>query len=189
MQGHARAPAACGEHTEADIDRMYDAFVPIQLDQIRACGALIDGAPEAARRGLDVDSVVCSEDVDAGRPAPAMILEAMKRFGVSDPAHVVNVDDTTAGVEAGRRANCWSIGVALSGNMVGLDAEELAALSPDEVERLYNNAKNDMDDAGADVVIASVAQLPAALDAIEQRLAQDKRPGDTGWRFDGAEGQ
>jgi len=36
-----------------------------------------------------VDGWVCSEDVGASRPNPAMILESMRRHGVSDPRRVL----------------------------------------------------------------------------------------------------
>lgn len=203
--------AHANDGTETDIDRMYEAFLPIQLNQIRACADLIPQALEAVRtcrrrglkigsstgynrqmadlcvaearqRGLEVDAVVCSDDVRAGRPEPLMIFENMKRFAVTQPAGVVNVDDTPAGVEAGRRAGCWSIGVALSGNETGLNAEELAALPPEEVARRGVAAGQRLFDAGADGVIGSVAQLSRMLEAIDGRMAQHHQPGDTNWR-------
>jgi phosphonoacetaldehyde hydrolase len=137
---------------------------------------------EAKARGLDVDAVVCSDDVPAGRPEPLMILENMRQLEISDTACVVNVDDTTAGVEAGRRADCWSIGVALSGNEVGLDAAAFAALPAKETARLGATVAKRLFGAGADAVIGSVARLPAALDAIDQRIAQGHQPSDTTWR-------
>ncbi len=195
----------------ADIDRMYNAFVPIQLDRIRACAELIPGVTdalqvcrqrglkigsstgynqqmaylcvaEAKARGLEVDTVVSSDDVPAGRPEPLMIQENMRRLAIADAACVVNVDDTTAGVEAGRRACCWSIGVALSGNEVGLDAAAFAALPAEETARLGAMIAKRLFGAGADVVIGSVAQLAAALDAINQRIAEGRHPADASWR-------
>jgi len=44
--------------------------------------------------GLHGDAVVASNEVERGRPAPDIVLEAMKRVGVSDPQGVAVVGDT-----------------------------------------------------------------------------------------------
>jgi phosphonatase-like hydrolase len=65
-------------------------------------------------RGI-VNAVVCADDVSRGRPAPDMILRAMAVTGVGDAAHVANVGDTTADLEAAHAAGvAVNIGV-LSG--------------------------------------------------------------------------
>lgn len=62
-----------------------------------------------------IDVVVCGDDVANGRPAPDMILMAMKITGVDDPAEVANVGDTALDLESAARAGVrWNIGV-LSG--------------------------------------------------------------------------
>lgn len=62
-----------------------------------------------------VDVVVCGDDVAAGRPAPDMILLAMRLSGVTDPSRVANVGDTALDLESAARAGVkWNIGV-LSG--------------------------------------------------------------------------
>jgi phosphonatase-like hydrolase len=62
-----------------------------------------------------IDAMVCGDDVDRGRPAPDMILLAMKLTGITDPGVVANVGDTTLDLESAARAGVrWNIGV-LSG--------------------------------------------------------------------------
>jgi phosphonatase-like hydrolase len=62
-----------------------------------------------------VDAVVCGDDVDHGRPAPDMILLAMKLTGVSEADQVANVGDTVLDLESAARAGVkWNVGV-LSG--------------------------------------------------------------------------
>lgn len=59
-----------------------------------------------------VDAVVCGDEVAAGRPAPEMILEAMRRTGVADPGRVMVVGDTVLDLQAGSAARAgWVIGV------------------------------------------------------------------------------
>jgi phosphonatase-like hydrolase len=62
-----------------------------------------------------IDAMVCGDEVAHGRPEPDMILLAMERTGVHDPARVANVGDTTLDLESAARAGVgWNIGV-LSG--------------------------------------------------------------------------
>jgi phosphonatase-like hydrolase len=62
-----------------------------------------------------VDVLVCADDVVNGRPAPDLILLAMKMTAVLDPNRVANVGDTTLDLESAARAGVrWNIAV-LSG--------------------------------------------------------------------------
>jgi len=62
-----------------------------------------------------IDAIVCGDDVANGRPAPDLILLAMKLTAVEDGARVANVGDTTLDLESAARAGVkWNIGV-LSG--------------------------------------------------------------------------
>jgi phosphonatase-like hydrolase len=59
-----------------------------------------------------VDAWVCGDDVPRGRPAPDMILLAMRRCGVADAARIAVVGDTRLDLEAARNAGAaWRIGV------------------------------------------------------------------------------
>ncbi len=59
-----------------------------------------------------IDAVVCGDEVAAGRPAPAMILEAMRRTGIADPGGVMVVGDTILDLQAGSAAGAgWVVGV------------------------------------------------------------------------------
>ncbi len=59
-----------------------------------------------------VDTVVCGDDVTAGRPAPYLIFHAMEATGVIDVATVANVGDTVLDLGAGAHAGVrWNIGV------------------------------------------------------------------------------
>jgi phosphonatase-like hydrolase len=51
-----------------------------------------------------LDTIVCSDDVPAGRPAPFMIFRAMKQAGVSDVGRVAVVGDTRLDLEAAANA-------------------------------------------------------------------------------------
>jgi len=87
-----------------------------------------------------IDSWVCSELVGASRPDPAMILWAMRKYGVEEPRTVVKVDDTANGIEEGLNAGAVTVGV-LTGTQ--------------SVQRL--------EAAGPDVVLGSVGELQGYL--------------------------
>jgi phosphonoacetaldehyde hydrolase len=89
---------------------------------------------------------------------------------------VVKVDDTPVGIEAGRNAGCWTIGVTRTGNGVGLSEDEVRSLPHDERRRLCAEAARTLTDAGAHDVIESVADIVEALWHIEHRLAAGERP-------------
>jgi phosphonatase-like hydrolase len=58
------------------------------------------------------DTFVCGDEVTEGRPSPAMIQEAMRRTGVTDPVHVMVVGDTVLDLQAGTAAHAgWVVGV------------------------------------------------------------------------------
>jgi phosphonatase-like hydrolase len=58
------------------------------------------------------DTIVCGDEVKAGRPSPAMIQESMRRVGLVDPATVMAVGDTVLDLQAGMAAQAgWVVGV------------------------------------------------------------------------------
>jgi phosphonoacetaldehyde hydrolase len=106
-----------------------------------------------------------------------MMWHAMAAMGVW-PAHlVVKVDDTPPGIGEGVNAGTWTIGLALTGNIAGLSAEELAATPEPRRAEIRARAAAEMAAAGADLTIDSIADLPAALTDINARLARGERPG------------
>ena len=101
----------------------------------------------------------------------------MAHMGVWPAETVVKVDDTPPGIGEGIAAGTWTVGLLLSGNICGLSAEELAALTEGEVEEIRTRATADMQLAGADLVIDSIADLPDAIALINTALAEGRKPG------------
>ncbi|MDG1899774.1 MAG: HAD hydrolase-like protein [Phycisphaerales bacterium] len=63
--------------------------------------------------GWSVDAVVGSDQVPRGRPAPDLVVEAMRRTSVGDVAEVAVVGDTPRDLRMAHAAGCgWNIGVA-----------------------------------------------------------------------------
>ena len=59
-------------------------------------------------------------------------LEGADRAGRLAGARLHQGRDAPVGIEEGRLAGCWTVGLSASGNGVGLDQESLAALPPEE---------------------------------------------------------
>lgn len=131
---------------------------------------------EASQRGYVPDSSVCAGDVPAGRPEPWMCLENAKNLGVYPMESIVKVDDTLPGIEEGLNAGMWSIGLAKTGNEVGLNQEEIEALSADELRTKLEGAYQRMWQVGAHYVVDGIWDVPMVLDLIGERLSRGEHP-------------
>jgi phosphonoacetaldehyde hydrolase len=117
----------------------------------------------ARAQGYDPEHLVCSGETAAGRPSPLMIYKACAELGVWPLSRVVKVDDAEAGIGEGRAAGAFTVGVA-SGNTLGLSLEALQALPAHQQAQRLEAARAALRDAGADLVIDSVADLVPALE-------------------------
>jgi phosphonoacetaldehyde hydrolase len=190
---------------EQDIDAIYAEFLPLQKEILAAYSDVIPGIVDAVaacrQRGLKIgsttgytrelmetvssvaagqgyvpDCIVGADDAPRGRPAPFLLFEAAKRMNVFPLWTTVAVDDTPVGIQAGRNAGCWTVGITRTGNCVGYSEAELAALPARDVERLCAAAEAKLRGAGAHYILASLAELPAVLLEIEQRLQRGELP-------------
>jgi phosphonoacetaldehyde hydrolase len=179
---------------DVDVDALMSDLGPLMRDQAARAARLIDGvrptfdalraagvrvasstgytrammAPvvrEAAEQGYLPEHLVCADETPQGRPSPLMIYKACAELGVWPLSRVVKVDDSEAGMAEGRAAGCFTVGVAASGNGVGLSLEALQALPPAERAARISASRQALLAAGADIVIDSVADLLAALEA------------------------
>jgi phosphonoacetaldehyde hydrolase len=99
-----------------------------------------------------------------------MIFETMKQLGVYPVEAVVKVGDTVPDIQAGLNAGVWTVGVAQTGNEIGLSLLEWQALAEDEKRCKLNKARATLSQAGAHYVINSIAELPAVVEAINRHL-------------------
>lgn len=82
---------------------------------------------------------------------------------------IVKVGDTVSDIQEGLNAGVWSVGVARTGNMIGLNASDLAALSEAELQERLTAARAALKAAGAHYVIDGVSALDRVLDDLETR--------------------
>ncbi len=190
---------------EADVDAMYADFLPLQIQCLADYSTVIPGtdalfskAREAGMKiatttgypkevmdvlaetlttqGLEPDVRICASDVSHGRPYPDMCLQAAMGVGATDVRGCVNIDDSAPGLEAGLAAGMWTIGLACSGNEVGLSQEEWAALSADAQKDAFETARVGLDQTGAHYVVPTIEDVQPCLDDIARRLAAGEKP-------------
>jgi phosphonoacetaldehyde hydrolase len=198
-QRHGRSP------NNADLDALFEEFVPLQIEAIRRHADLIPGTlecvaalrergirigsttgyndammaaliPETTRAGYRPDAIVCVSDVPEGRPAPWMALEAAKRVGAYPVSAIVKVGDTPADVAEGLNAGMWTIAVVEHGNEVGLSQSELAGLDPVKRDARLARARERLRVASAHDIAETIADVPGIVDTINARLARGERP-------------
>jgi phosphonoacetaldehyde hydrolase len=190
---------------DADVDALYAVFTPLNAAVVTDFADLVPGAlevvgalrarglkigsttgynrpimerlvPVAAAAGYAPDNLVCAGDLAAGRPSPLMMYRSFADLGVWPPARVVKVDDTGVGIAEGVNAGCWTVGLAISGNAVGLTHAQWQALDADRQAALREKATQQLRAAGAHHVVDSVADLLPVIEAIEARLRAGERP-------------
>jgi phosphonoacetaldehyde hydrolase len=105
-----------------------------------------------------------------------MCLENAKLLGVYPMEAIVKVDDTLPGIEEGLNAGMWTIGLAKTGNEIGLNEAEINNLSAADLKPKLDRAYSRMAQAGAHYVVDGLWDVPAVLDEINTRLARGERP-------------
>jgi len=192
------------EPTDADVQAMYDEFLPLQKETLARGSDVISGvpaaiaacrelglkigsttgytrelievvAPIAAQQGYAPDTIVCSDEVAAGRPAPWMNFRAAEQLGTFPMNSILVVDDTDVGILAGRNAGAITIAVTRTGNALGLSASEAAALSRADLQARLLPIQQAFRNAGADFVLESVADLPGLIRELLQSQPASSR--------------
>lgn len=190
---------------EADVEEMFAEFVPLQLaclanyadlipgtleavSQMRSQGLKIGSTTgytnpmmeilikEASKRGYKPDSTVCATDVPSGRPAPFMCFQNMINLQVYPPEAVIKVDDTIPGIEEGLNAGMWTIGLAKTGNEIGLKEDEINQLDPEDYQSRINKVYNRMAQAGAHYVADGIWDVVPIIEKINIRLLRGEHP-------------
>ncbi len=128
--------------------------------------------PAAAAQGYAPDVIICAGETPSGRPAPFMSWAAMIALDVWPARACIKVDDAPVGIEEGRNAGCWTVGLSGSGNEVGLDLASYRALGESERQAVLVEAEARLRAAGADFVIEDISQLMPVVHEIARRIAK-----------------
>lgn len=188
--------------TEADADALFARSAALMRVAALECATLVPGAaeiacslqragiavgsctgytremmreilPRAAAQGYRPDYVVCAGETPQGRPSPLMVWKNLVELGVWPAAACVKVDDAEVGIAEGLAAGVLTVGVAASGNALGLSREALERLSQSERTARIDAARQKLLGAGAHAVIDTVAELPSALAKLSVTIPAD----------------
>src|SRR5882762_1521673 len=190
---------------EGDVEAMFREFIPLQLECLAQYADLIPGTietvaeirrrglkigsttgyteemmvllqAEAKRRGYEPDTTVCATQVPAGRPHPYMCLQNAILRQTYPLEACVKIGDTLPDIEEGLNASMWTIGLAKTGNEMGLTQEEIGALDPEVRQAKLARAYKRMQQTGAHYVVDGIADVVPILDDVNARLAAGERP-------------
>lgn len=199
MEKYGAAPS------EADADRLFSQFIPMQLSLLAQFAQPIPGllpvieelrkrdikigsttgytremmdvlAPKAKEYGYEPDCIVCPDEVPAGRPYPWMCYQNAMKLGVFPMQAMVKVGDTTVDIEEGLNAGMWSVGVSLTGNIIGGSESEINSMAEEMRQELRLNAKSQLLKAGAHYVIDGIWDLPTVLNDILMAISFGDQP-------------
>jgi len=141
---------------QADVDRMFEDFVPMQLGCLRSYTTLLPLVAEttqslqkqgikigsstgfvrsmvdileedARKQGYTPDASVAGDEVINGaRPKPFMVYRNLDLMDVHPIQSVIKVDDTVSGVGEALESGCWGVGIARYSNYMDMDSLEEA---------------------------------------------------------------
>lgn len=192
-------------YQESDIDNLFDNFIPMQLAVLEDYATPIPGlhevtgllrergikigsttgyirsmmdilAPKASEQGYQPDCIVCPDEVPAGRPYPWMCYQNAQKMGVYPMSAMVKVGDTLVDMEEGLNAGMWTVGLSLSGNLLGLTEAEVEAMSTEKRAIENQRAAQRLYQAGAHYVVDGIWDLPSALDKISSQIERGEMP-------------
>ena len=195
--------------TADDLDALFREFLPLQTGMLETHSEAIPGAIKAVaawrslgitvaattgytrpmtdlvlaaaeRQGLTFDFSCCATETPAGRPAPWMIYRCMEAADAYPPAAVLKIGDTVADIEEGTNAGVWTVGVAGSGNMLGLTREEAESMNRADLATALDGARRKLAAAGAHMVVDSIAEAPLIMSALRRAIAGGGHPGNRG---------
>src|SRR6266567_1272680 len=185
QQRHGRKP------NEEDIEAMFQDLIPGTLGAVaefRRRGLKVGSTTgyteemmdllgnEAKRRGYEPDATVCATQVPAGRPHPYMCLQNAILLQTYPLESFVKIGDTLPDIEEGLNAGMWTIGLAKTGNEMGLTEDQINALEPEVREAKLARAYRRMQQTAAHYVVDGIADVAPVLDQINMRLAAGERP-------------
>ena len=147
---------------QSDVDRMFEDFVPMQLDCLRKYTTLLPHVAEltqkfqkegirigsstgfvrsmvdileedAKKQGYTPDASVAGDEVVNGaRPKPFMVYRNLDLMDVHPIQSVVKVDDTISGVGEALEAGCWGVGIARYSNYMDINSLEEIKSIPEQ---------------------------------------------------------
>jgi len=199
LESHGRT------YSDEDVDALFKEFIPMQIDCLKDYSGVIPGVvstisafhsmgiqvgsttgytremmevlvPASKQNGYEPDTWVSADDTPAGRPYPWMCYQNAMKLRIFPMEAMVKIGDTLADIEEGLNAGMWTIGLSLSGNMLGLTEEGYRLLTAEEVQRKRQSIATRLYEAGAHYVVDGLWDAMPAIQDIQRRLASGEKP-------------
>ncbi len=137
--------------TQADVDAMFEEFVPAQLACLPKYTALLPGVKKVCNdmqaqgikigvstgftrvmvdvllkdviaQGITPDATVAGDEVlNGARPDPHMVFKNLDLLNIADVKSVVKCDDTVSGIGEAMNAGCWGVGLVRYSNYMNIN--------------------------------------------------------------------
>jgi len=186
--------------TAQEVEETYQLFVPLQMSCLAEYSTMIPGVVESVQRfrnrglrigsttgytramldlllessakaGYKPDCSVAPEDVGSARPEPFMLYANAVRLQICPLSAIAKIGDTPADVLEGLNAGAWSIGVAATGNAIGMSCAEFRALPESERQSRISESRAELERAGAHYVVDTLEELDSVLDEIDSLMS------------------
>ena len=142
-------------------------------------GEVVETILEEVRlQGYQPDAAVASDQVENGtRPKPFMLYRNLEMMDISPIQSVLKVDDTVSGIEEGRSAGCWTLGLSRYSSYMEIDSlEDEQSLTSEQLTQKNKKSAAKLWRAGAHYVIDDFYGLPDVILDINERLARGETP-------------
>jgi phosphonoacetaldehyde hydrolase len=188
---HGRLP------DKSDLEALYTDYLPIEAKFTAAHCELIEGVTQAVhylrtqniklgtytsyhhdtlkiietnakKQGLITDTNLCIDDIVKGSPYPYALQKVQQALNVESVHACVRVSDKVPGIIQGFNAGMVTIGVILSGAAMGMTKQSWHGLSAKQQKNAKREATETFMDNGAQIVIDSFAELPQAIERINE---------------------
>ena len=184
---------------EIDINNIYDNFNKIQLNYSENLMTILPETPTCIeklrdqgiklgvttgfnkenmtiiknkldRNKIHIDHYVSSTCLNLpSRPLPYMIEKNMDRMDITNPRYIIKVDDSQVGIEEGKNANCWTVGVSRWSTNIGIhNIDDAFSLEDKDLYNEIINSRKALNNA--DFVIDTLDELPNLIENINLNL-------------------
>ena len=115
---------------------------------------------------FELDSIVSSTCVDNSRPYSDMINKNMKNMEIDNPKNIIKIDDTNIGIEEGKNAGTWTVGVARWSTNMKVLPHEINILNNDIIDERIEKSKEKLKQSQPDFIIETLDELPNIIETI-----------------------
>ena len=130
----------------------------------------------AREKGFAPECIVCSSDVPHGRPLPFMCYKNAIDLNIYPLEAMVKIGDTINDIEEGRNAGMWTVGVAQTGNEMGMTESQVNSLTQAERNRRVEHIKNRFKQSGAHYAVDGIWNCTRVVSEVNHRLTCGERP-------------